>query len=75
MARAAHATLRLNPHPRLRRECGTRKFNGVRLGDVEGWATRPRHNELAASALKGGHEFLGTSRETVFLDNGRMPKS
>ena len=33
------AMLRLNPHPRLRRECGTRKFNGVRLGDVEGWAT------------------------------------
>jgi hypothetical protein len=34
------ARLRLNPHPRLRRECGTRKFNGVRLGVVEGCATR-----------------------------------
>jgi hypothetical protein len=31
---------RLNPHPRLRRECGTRKLNGFRLGDVEGCATR-----------------------------------
>jgi hypothetical protein len=33
-------TLRLNPHPRLRRECGTRKFNGVRSGGMEGWPTR-----------------------------------
>jgi hypothetical protein len=33
--------LRLNPHPRLRRECGTRKFDGFRFGGVEGWATRP----------------------------------
>jgi hypothetical protein len=29
-------TLRLNPHPRLRRECGTRKFNDVHFGSVEG---------------------------------------
>ncbi len=38
--RDACVTLRLNPHPRLRRECGTRKFNGLRLGGVEGRATR-----------------------------------
>ncbi len=31
---------RLNPHRRLRRECGTRQFNDFRLGGVEGCATR-----------------------------------
>jgi len=35
------ATLLLNPHPRLRRECGARKFNGVRLGGAEGCTIRP----------------------------------
>jgi hypothetical protein len=33
---------RLNPHPRLRRECGTLKIKGVGSGDSEGSATRPQ---------------------------------
>jgi len=32
--------LRLNPHPRPRRECGTRKFNRVPSRGVDGWAAR-----------------------------------
>ena len=35
-------TLRLNPHPRLRRECGTLKIKGVGSGDLKGLATRPK---------------------------------
>ena len=30
----------LNPHPRLRRECATRKINGAGSGDMSGLATR-----------------------------------
>jgi hypothetical protein len=34
------ATRRLNPHLAKIEEGGTRKFECVRLGGVEGWATR-----------------------------------
>jgi hypothetical protein len=39
--RLVSATLRLNPHPSKTEECGTRKFNGVRLGGVVGYITHP----------------------------------
>ena len=42
------AALSLNPHPRLRREFGTRKFNGVRSDGVEGCATRLAPNNSKA---------------------------
>jgi len=62
------AALSLNPHPRLRRECGTRKFNGVRSDGVEGCATRPVAHppvlELAARLAdrKGTSHYLVSQR-------------
>jgi hypothetical protein len=44
---------RLNPHARLRRECGTRKIKGIGSGAVKGSATRLRLIDLARDWPEG----------------------
>jgi hypothetical protein len=63
VSRADVASLRLNPHPRRRRECGTLKFNDVRFGGAKGWATHlfERSTVTAHYRSSGEHRIIGST--------------